>query len=262
MDRTMANSQQLAMDLNETIASGDWRLLFTNYEEIRRVTPDDVVRVAKLYFKPSNRTVGVFIPDAAPERTAVPDAPPIDAAPQSLYARHSRGHRRRDRSDPPRRSRGGSSASRFPAACASRCCPRARAADASRRRLTLRFGDEHSLAGKNAAAQMTDALLMRGTTTRTRQQLQDEMQKLNATINVGGGGGRGGGGGAMGSVSASITTTAENLVPALALAVDILERAGVSRMRTSIRFVNSKSPASSAAAPSRARWCPSVFRAI
>src|SRR5207237_355 len=29
MDRTMANSQALAMDLNEVIADGDWRLLFT-----------------------------------------------------------------------------------------------------------------------------------------------------------------------------------------------------------------------------------------
>ena len=38
MDRTMANSQQLAMQLNEIIASGDWRLLFTNYEELKRVT--------------------------------------------------------------------------------------------------------------------------------------------------------------------------------------------------------------------------------
>src|SRR5262249_14491990 len=78
MDRTMANSQQLAMQLNEVIASGDWRLLFTNYEEIRRVTPDDVMRVARLYFKDSNRTVGAFLPDAAPNRTTVPDAPPID----------------------------------------------------------------------------------------------------------------------------------------------------------------------------------------
>ena len=34
----------LAMGLNEVIASGDWRLLFTNYEEIRRVTADDVER--------------------------------------------------------------------------------------------------------------------------------------------------------------------------------------------------------------------------
>src|SRR5207344_1524653 len=79
--------------------------------------------------------------------------------------------------------------------------------------LTLRFGDERSLVGQQAAAQLTSALLMRGTTTRSRQQLQDEMAKLNAIITVGGG---------LSNVSASMTTTAENLVPTLRLVVDIL----------------------------------------
>src|SRR5204863_9715076 len=79
MDRGMANSQQLAMQLNEVIASGNWQLLFTNYEELKRVTPADVARVAALYFKDSNRTVGMFIPEAAPDRTTVPDAPTLDS---------------------------------------------------------------------------------------------------------------------------------------------------------------------------------------
>ena len=38
MDRTFANSQQLAMQLTEVVGSGDWRLLFTNYEQLKRVT--------------------------------------------------------------------------------------------------------------------------------------------------------------------------------------------------------------------------------
>ena len=221
MDRTMANSQQLAMDLNEVIASGDWRLLFTNYEEIKRVTPADVLHVAQTYFKDSNRTVGIFIPDAAPERTAVPDAPPIDALLKSytpdihidvgdaLDPSPAAIERRIQRAVLPggvrlamlsKGTRGG----------------RVQAS------LTLRFGDEHSLAGRSAAARLTDSLLLRGTKTKSRQQLQDEMQKLNATITVGGGGGRGGGGGAIGSIGASISTTAENLIPALRLAVEIL----------------------------------------
>src|SRR5262249_44776093 len=55
MDRTFANSQQLAMPLTDVIADGDWRLLFANYEEIKRVTDEDVTQVAKTYFKDSNR---------------------------------------------------------------------------------------------------------------------------------------------------------------------------------------------------------------
>src|SRR2546428_10549196 len=56
--------------------------------------------------------------------------------------------------------------------------------------------------------------MRRGTKSKSRQQLEDEIQKLNATINVGGGG--------LASVSANISTTAENLIPAMKLAVEIL----------------------------------------
>src|SRR5262249_54231480 len=78
MDRSLANSQQLALQLSEVIASGDWRLLFANYEEIKRVTPEDVLRVTQQYLKDSNRTVGMFIPESAPQRAVIPDSPGID----------------------------------------------------------------------------------------------------------------------------------------------------------------------------------------
>jgi zinc protease len=61
---------------------------------------------------------------------------------------------------------------------------------------------------------MASALLMRGTRTKSRQAIQDEMQRLNATIGIGGSG--------LSNVTASIATTAENLAPALRLAVEIL----------------------------------------
>ena len=79
--------------------------------------------------------------------------------------------------------------------------------------LTLRFGDEHSLVGQNTAAQLAAMLLMRGTKTKSRQQIQDEMQKLNATIGIRGD---------TASVTAAIATTAENLVPVMKLVVEIL----------------------------------------
>jgi zinc protease len=220
MDRAMANSQQLALQLSEVIASGDWRLLFTNYEEIKRVTPSEVARVAKAYLKDSNRTVGMFIPDQAPQRVVIADAPGIetllksytpsidveegealDPSPAGLEKRIQRsmigdGFRV---VLVPKRTRGG----------------RVQAS------LTLRFGDQRSLAGRDAAARLTDALLLRGTKTKSRQQIQDELQRLNSTISFGGGG-RGAAPASPGSVTASLTTTAENLEPALRLAVEIL----------------------------------------
>jgi zinc protease len=214
MERSFANSQQLAMQLTDVVADGDWRLLFTNYEEIKRVTAEDVNQVAKTYFKDSNRTVGVFIPEAAtPERTTVPAAPTmaallntyspdikvetgeaIDPSPASIEKRIKR--------------------STLPGGFRLALLPKATRGNRVQASLTIRFGDENTLAGQNAVAQLTDALLLRGTKTKSRQQLQDEMQKLNATINVGGGG--------LGGVSANISTTAENLIPAMRLAAEIL----------------------------------------
>ena len=74
--------------------------------------------------------------------------------------------------------------------------------------IELSFGDSQSLAGRNAAAGLASSLLLRGTKSKTRQQIQEEMDKLDARINVGGAGGggrggRGGGGGGGGRISSA-----------------------------------------------------------
>jgi len=223
MEREVANSQQMAMGLTEVIADGDWRLFFANYDEIKNVTPEDVARVAKLYFKESNRTVGAFIPDPAPDRTVVPEAPDL----ATLFSNFKSSMTVSDGEsfDPsPANIEKHVTRSTMPNGAKLAMLPKANRSNMVTVEIQLRFGDEKSLVGSNAAAELTAALLMRGTKTKTRQQIQAEMDKLDARINAGGGGGRGGGGrgAALGSVSASVQVKAENLVPALRLAVEIL----------------------------------------
>ena len=176
------------------------------------MTPADLVRVARLYFKPSNRTVGEFIPTAEPERTELPASPDLeallknyktglsvtpgeafDSTPANIEKQLTRATLQNGMKLVmlPKTSRGGTVSAT----------------------IRLRFGDEHSLTGLRATGDVTGALLMRGTKTRTRQQLQDEMVKLNARITVNGG---------AGGATATINTTEANLVPALRLAVEIL----------------------------------------
>ena len=52
--------------------------------------------------------------------------------------------------------------------------------------VTIRYGDEKSLLGKAATAGITGGMLMRGNKNHTRQQIQDEMDRLKAHINVSG----------------------------------------------------------------------------
>jgi zinc protease len=230
-EQSMASSQQVGMALTGMIADGDWRLYFLSYDEVKKVTPEDIVRVAKTYFKDSNRTVGVFIPTASPDRTDVPATPDLNM----LFDNYKTTLTVSDGEafDPtPANIEKHITRAKLSGGLRLAMLPKTTRGAAVTVTLELRFGDETSLAGKAAVAQITGALLMRGTKSHTRQQLQDEMDKLNARIAVGGGGGTGGGGrgaggrggvaGSLSSASASLQTTAASLAPALKLAVEIL----------------------------------------
>ncbi|QPF73361.1 insulinase family protein [Roseateles sp. DAIF2] len=58
--------------LSEAVAAGDWRLIFKTLEEARRVTPEDLRRVATRYLRASNRSYGRYLPVAEADRVEVP----------------------------------------------------------------------------------------------------------------------------------------------------------------------------------------------
>ena len=212
MEMTMANSQQAAMVLTESISSGDWRLFFLNYEELKTVTPEDVVRVAKTYFKASNRTVGEFIPTDAPDRTEVPEAPSLES--QFKDFKGGMAVAAGEVFDPtPVNIEKHLTRSVLPGGLHLVLLPKSTRGGVVSVSIDLNFGDEKSLVGKRPAAGMAGSLLMRGTLHHTRQQIQDEMVKLNARINVNGG---------TSGANASIQTTEANLIPALQLVAEIL----------------------------------------
>ena len=212
MERTMTNSQQAALALTSTIASGDWRLYFLNYAELKKVTVEDVARVAKLYFKPSNRTVGEFIPTDAPDRTEVPEAPSIESLLKDFKSGMS--VTAGEAFDPtPANIEKHLTRVRLANGLKVVMLPKTTRGGSVSATVDLNFGDDKSLVGMRGAASMAGSLLMRGTLHKTRQQIQDEMVKLNARITVAGG---------LSGANASIQTTAENLIPALTLVAEIL----------------------------------------
>jgi zinc protease len=78
LENSLSNAQSIATGaLNNAIAQGDWRLMFLQHDLLKEVRPADLVRVAAAYFKPSNRTVGYYIPDMNPDRTVVPMRPDL-----------------------------------------------------------------------------------------------------------------------------------------------------------------------------------------
>lgn len=65
---------KIAANLNECIAVGDWTTYYTVEENTRRVTPDDVQRVANQYFLENRRTTGWFVPITADADTSEAEA--------------------------------------------------------------------------------------------------------------------------------------------------------------------------------------------
>jgi zinc protease len=234
LEQQLTDAQQVAMGMITPVSQGDWRLMFLQHDRIAQVTPEDLVRVAKAYIKDSNLTVGVFMPDAAPDRAAVPEAPSL--APIFSNFKSSITVSRAEEFDPtPANIEKRLVRSKLTNGMKVAMLPKKMAGGTVSVAIELHFGDAKSLSGRNAAASLAGSLLMSGTATRNRQQIQDEMEKLNARIQVSGGGGAGGaggrgggrgtpggGGGGLAGASASITVKPENLPAAMRLAVEML----------------------------------------
>jgi zinc protease len=171
--------------MSEWASMGDWRLMFIHRDRLRAAQTAEVARVAAAYLKPANRTLGLFLPTAEPDRSEITEAPAIG----SLVAGY-RGDTTRvagEEFDPspanidartqtvtlpngmklvmlPKRTRGGSVALTY----------------------RMRFGTEQTLRGRTRAGDFAGDMLMRGTTKRTRQELSDALDRLQARGSISG----------------------------------------------------------------------------
>ena len=212
IDLAFTNSQGIALMLTEYAAQGDWRMLFLERDRLAAVTPEDVERVAKAYLKASNRTLGEYIPTKTPDRVEIPPTPDLTATFKDFKggAAVSEG----EAFDPsPANITSRLTRSQLPNGVKLALLSKKNRGGTVTANFIARFGDEKTLFGKVAAGELTAALLMRGTKAKSRQQIQDEMDRLKAQMRVGGG---------VNNVTFSIQTTEANLAGALKLAVEIM----------------------------------------
>lgn len=73
------STDQIAASLSEAIAVADWQWYADYPRAIRRVTADDVQRVAQKYFRDDALTVGIYLPLPGAEPPRPDDRPPEDA---------------------------------------------------------------------------------------------------------------------------------------------------------------------------------------
>jgi zinc protease len=208
----LTNSQTVGLNLGGYAGDGDWRLLFLQRDDVKKVTPADVTRVAKAYFKPTNRTLGEFIPTKDLDRAEIPNTP--SSAERMKDYKGGEAIQQGEVFDPtPKNIESRVIRAELPNGLKLLMLPKKTRGGAVVVTMNVRFGDEKSLFGKSPAASMAGSLLMRGTRNKTRQQIQDETDRLKAQISVSGG---------STGVSASIRTFEPTLADSLRLVRELL----------------------------------------
>jgi zinc protease len=210
------NSQQLAILMSEFAAAGDWRLFFLYRDRLEKVTTADVNKAAQKYLVRSNRTVGVYIPTEKPERADVPVAADVKGMVEGYVGRAAAASGEAFDPTPEnveKRVQRGTVGDGIKYAL----LPKKTKGETLVLTLTLRVGNEQSLKGQNTAFDFLGGMLMKGTKTKTRQQIKDELDKLKASVSIGTDGDRG-----LGLVTVSIQAKRATLPAVLKLLSEVL----------------------------------------
>lgn len=183
MQREFNDTEAFAWSLSQWLAVGDWRLFFLHRDRIAQATAADVNRVARGYLKPTNRTLGRFIPTTMPDRAEIPGAP--DVEPLVAGYRGRQGVASGEPFDPsPGNVDARTSVFTLPNGFTVALLPKSTRGRTVQGRLRLNLGDEQSLWGRGIAGMLTSGMLMSGTERMSRQELRDTLDRLHADVRV------------------------------------------------------------------------------
>lgn len=203
-EKMLNDPEQVGVTLSESIALGDWRLFFQSRDAASKVTAAQVQAVAARYFRRDNRTVGTFLPEDNVLRADIPPAPGVAAVLRDFTPRQELAAA--EVFDPSQDNILARTTLSTMGGLKVALLPKKTRGETVSVALSLHWGDEKNLFGNQTIASMTHAMLSRGTTHFSRDQLSDEFDKLKITGNV-----------------FSFDTTRANLPAALKLMAQVLK---------------------------------------
>lgn len=185
-EQMLADPERVAYNLSESIALGDWRMLFQQRDRLAATGLAEVNRVASAYWIESNRTLGTFEPQAKPlrspearqaslteamqgfqPRAATDQGEAFDVSPSNIKARLEKRQLAPGLSVQSIRKRNASNLVVLQA--------------------SLRYGNLKDLQHQRENASMAVAMLSRGAASKSRKDYAEAMTALKATWSVQGG---------------------------------------------------------------------------
>ncbi|HKO78104.1 MAG TPA: pitrilysin family protein, partial [Flavobacterium sp.] len=211
-ENTYNKTLNLSVAMTEFIAAGDWRLFFLNRDNIEALTVADIQNAAKKYYLQTNRTWGRFIPEATSERTKVSDTKDITALVNGYKGKAMEANTNTFEatvSNIIKSTEEGKLASGGKYALLEKPAK----GNKIEARILLRMGDEKSLSQKSMIANLTSNMLRLGTKTRSKKDINDQLDQYKINLSVGG---------TVDGLYVRISTDKANLSNALNLVQDIL----------------------------------------
>ncbi len=175
-ERSLADPQEFGVMLSEFIAAGDWRLFFLGRNQADTVTSAAVAAAAGRFFRRDNRTVGLFLPDDDPQRAEVPPPMPVAALLKDLKPRPTVAAG--EAFDPSPANIDQRTQRLTFGALKVALLPKKNRGETVNVAIHPRWGDEKSLFGKSVIASLVEAMVPRGSSKYSRQQIADEMTRL------------------------------------------------------------------------------------
>ena len=203
----------LAINMSEWIGAGDWRLFFVQRDRIKKVSLADLQRVAAAYFRPSNRTAGILIGVDRNDRIEIPAAPDAIALVRDYKGEAAVAEG--EAFDPtPANIEQRVIRKKLPFGMKIAMLSKRTRGNTVHADITIRFGDDKSLAGRSISSIFACMLMMQGGTSKhTAQELMDSLGKLKSRLLILPSG--------AGVIRASIDTDRANLSATLAIAAEM-----------------------------------------
>lgn len=213
-EQGFSDPQHVGVALSEAVALGDWRLFFLTRDRVKAIALSDVQRVAEHVLLASNRTTGEYVPTAAPVRADAPARVNVSEALKDFQPQRAQSKVAAFDASPANID---ASTERFKLSSGMQVAllSKPTRGEAVKGALTLHFGNVQSLANWGSVPGMMAALLDKGTTTLSRQQVQDKLDALQAEVAFSSG---------AGTLTAQFTTRRAHVNAVLELLADMLQQ--------------------------------------